>query len=137
MPSWGWVVVGLAALVVLRVLAGRRLLAGDGRWVWVAFAPTLLIFGFMVVTMAQMLPTVPLLATPGVLLSALLLGLWVRAFWRTQRSVRPDQGADGNVGAVMDAMSEPMVVGMLVVVIAVVIGAIGLLLWAVLTRGGM
>lgn len=134
MPSWAWIVVGLAAFVALRVLAGRRLLAGNGRWVWVAFAPTLVIFGFMVVVMAQMLPTAPLLAIPGVLLSALLLGLLLRAFWRVQRSVRPGQ-SEGNAGAVMDAMSEPMVVGMMVMLVAIMIGVIGLLVWAILTGG--
>src|ERR1700690_2698010 len=108
MPSLAGIVVGLAAVVGLRLFAGRRLHAGQGFWVWVAFAPTLVIFGFLLVTMAQLLPTAPLLAIPGVLLSDLLLGLLLRAFWRVQRSVRPGQ-SEGNAGAVMDAMSEPMV----------------------------
>ena len=128
--------IGFGAIVVLRLVAGRRLLAGSGRWVWVAFAPTLVIFGFLVVAMVQLLPTAPLLAIPAVSLSALLLGLWVRAFWRTQRSVRPGQ-AEANFGAVVDAMSEPMVVGMVVVVIVVMVGVIGLLVWAILTGGRM
>ena len=115
----------------------RRLLAGEGRWVWVAFAPTLVIFGALFVNMAQLLPTAPLLAIPGGLLSALLLGVTVRAFWRAQRSVRPGQ-FEGNFGAVMDAMSEPMLVaGMVTMLIAVMIGVIGLLVWAILTGGRM
>lgn len=134
MPSWAWIVVGLAAVVVLRLFAGRRLLAGGGRWVWVAFAPTLVIFGFLVVAMAQLLPSAPLLAIPGVLLGTLLLGLWVRAFWRTQRSMRPGQ-SEANVGGVMDAMGEPMVVGMVAILIAATIGVFGLLVWAILTGG--
>lgn len=133
MPTWAWIVVGLA-FVALRLVAGRRLLAGQGRWVWVVFAPTLVIFGFMIVAMVQLVPSAPLLAIPGVLLGALLLGLWVRAFWRTQRSVRPGQ-ADANIGLAMDAMSEPMVAGMLIVVIATTVGVIGLLVWAILTGG--
>jgi hypothetical protein len=134
MPSWAWIVLGIAAFVVLRLFAGRRLLAGEGRWVWVAFAPTLVIFGALLVIMAQLLPSAPLLAIPAVVLSALLLGLWLRAFWRVQQSVRPGH-AEGNAGAVIEAMSEPMVVGMVVIVVVVMIGVIGLLVWAILTGG--
>ncbi|HTS14881.1 MAG TPA: hypothetical protein VMH24_04380, partial [Candidatus Sulfotelmatobacter sp.] len=134
MPSWAWIVVGLAGVVVVRLFAGRRLLAGSGRWVWVAFAPTLVIVAFLVITMVQLLPSAPLLAIPAVLLTALLFGLWARALWRAQWSVRPGQ-AEANFGAVIDAMSEPMVVGMLVVIIAATVGVIALLVWTVLSGG--
>lgn len=67
----------LASLVAFRHLAARRFARGDRRWIWVYFAPTMLVMAYVVWTSIRLWPTHPLetigLALVGVVSMLLLL----------------------------------------------------------------
>lgn len=129
------VIVGVAVvalLVALRHLAARRVVARQGQYVWLMFAPTLI--GGIVILWAgiQMLTTVPILGAAMTIAGGLYLALLVRLLVRLPHTV----SSAGPLDDIGEAIIEPVVdyistftalalVGGLVAVVALIVWGIG------------
>ena len=119
----------VAAVIVVRRIAIRRIAAGDGRFAWVYFAPTLLIVAWLVWISIGMWAVQPLLAVGAGVVAAVSLIL----LGRTVGRMASDAGTPGAIGELSAPMFDyivwtsigvpvVLIVGLLILVVS---GALG------------
>lgn len=118
-------------LVLVRHFAARRVVAGQGRFVWLMFIPTLL--GGVVILWAsiQALASAPVFGVLMAVAGAIYLAVLIRFLMRLSRSVSA-AGPEEDLGL---AVTEPVVDYMSTMVGLVLIGGlvalVGLIVWGV------
>ncbi len=124
-------IVAVLLLVFVRHFAARRVVARQGRFVWLMFIPTLL--GGVVILWAsiQALASAPVFGLLMAVAGAIYLALLVRFLMRLSRSVSA-AGPEEDLGL---AVTEPVVDYMSTMVGLVLIGGlvavVGLIVWGV------
>jgi hypothetical protein len=94
----------VAVLVLLRYFAARRVAARQGQFVWLAFAPTLIVAIVIIWTAVQMLATEPIVGVVILIAGGIYLAGAVRFLARLSRSV----STAGPQDDIMAAMTEPL-----------------------------
>jgi hypothetical protein len=121
----------VAALVLLRYVAARRVAARQGQFVWLAFVPILIGAIVILWTGVQMLATEPIVGVVILIAGGIYLAGTLRFLTRLSRSVTA-AGPQDDIGA---AMTEPLVdymstlMGLLL--IAGPVSLVGLIAWGV------
>lgn len=121
----------VAALVLLRYFAARRVAARQGQFVWLAFVPTLIGAVVILWTAVQMLATAPVAGVVIMVAGGIYLAVALRFLTRLSRSITA-AGPQDDIGA---AMTEPLadymstMVGLLL--IAGLVTLVGLIVWGV------
>ncbi len=128
------VVVGVAALallVLIRQFAARRVVARQGRFVWLFFMPALLGGVVMLWASIQLILSAPLvglaLATAGVIYLAVL----VRFLTRLSRSVTSAGPQDDVASAMIAPLADYMGTIMGVPLIVGLVAMLGLIIWGI------
>ncbi len=118
-------------LVTVRHVAARRVLARQGQFVWLMFAPTLIGAVVIVWVGIQMVTTVPAVGVLLVIAGVVYLAVARRFLTRAARSVSA-AGPQEDIGT---ALTEPLVDYMTTIAGLVLIGGvvalIGLIAWGV------
>ncbi len=132
MDSWAAVGIAVvAALVLLRYFAARRVAARQGQFVWLAFVPTLIGAIVILWTAVQMLATEPVVGVVILIAGGMYLAGALRFLARLSRSVTA-AGPQDDIGA---AMTEPLVEYMSTLMGLLLIGGlvafVGLIAWGV------
>jgi hypothetical protein len=136
MPEVAIIVAIAAVVVTIRLFAGRRLLAGDGRMAWIVFAPTLAITAaILVIGLLGLAGSAALVAIPLAGGSLVLLVVWLRSIAQLRGRIQPGQSRDARMGALIDAMVEPFTVSILLVLVGALVFIIGMVIWAALHGG--
>jgi hypothetical protein len=121
----------VAALVLLRYFAARRVAARRGQFVWLVFVPTPIGCVVILWTGVQMLATMPVVGVVIVIAGGIYLAVAVRFLSRLSRSVTA-AGPQDDIGA---AMTEPLVDYMSTLIGLLLIGGlvalVGLIVWGV------
>ena len=128
--------IAVAAFVCLRIVAARRIASGDGRFVWVVFAPTLV--GSMVILWAgaSELTTMPVVGAPLALGAVVYLLGSLRFLARAKTGVDHARTPDEVASAVTDPFVEWMTLLIVLVLIGGLIAVMGLIAWGVGRAGG-
>ena len=100
--------VAVAAYVCLRIVAARRVTAGDGRFVWVVFAPTLVGCVAILWASATALITMPLVGVPLAAGAVIYLLSAVRFLTRSMTRVDHARTPDEIASAVTEPFVEHM-----------------------------
>ena len=125
------VVLVIAAVAGLRLLAARRVGAGDGRFAWIYFLPTLVIAGAWVVQGLGVVTRDPGLGLVLLVPSVLFAVFIARAASRLAR-LTPAARTDGSLDAIDAATTNDIVVVLSVVLIGGVLAAGALIVFGVL-----
>jgi hypothetical protein len=133
------VVVGAVAAAVffgLRIVAARRVAAGDGRFVWVVFGPTLVGCAAILWGAASALTTMPLMGMPLAVGAVIYLSSNVRFLRRTMTGVNQARTPDEIAAAVTDPFVEHVTLLIVLVLIGGLIAVAGLIAWGVSRAAG-
>ena len=131
----------LAAIAVplfvwLRIVAARRVAAGDGRFVWVVFGPTLVIGVALVwVALTEVTTLLPVTVVLAIGALAYLLSA-VRATSRAMTGVKQARTPDEIAAAVTDPFVEHMTILIVLGLIGGLIAVAALIAWGVTRAAG-
>jgi amino acid transporter len=121
----------VAALVLLRYFAARRVAARQGQFVWLAFVPTLIGAVVILWTGVQMLATMPVVGVVIMIAGGIYLAVALRFLSRLSRSVTA-AGPEDDVGAAMtESLVDYMSTIMGLLLIAGLVALVGLIVWGV------
>ena len=128
------VVVGIAVvplLVLLRLFAARRVVARQGRFVWLMFVPTL--FGGVAILWVSigMLVSAPLLGALTAISGVIYLAAFVRFVTRLSRSVTATGPQDDLTAAMTEPLADYMSTMIGLLLIGGLAAVVGLIVWGV------
>jgi len=128
---------GLAVLLVLvRHVAARRVAAGDGRFVWLGFLPSLLGCGALILIGARTAGASPILGLVMTAVGLVLLVSMIRAFARMSAVVSATPPGGDITDALMGPLADVTLLwGVLLAVLALV-AVVVLIGWGVLMAAG-
>lgn len=121
----------VALLVVVRHFAARRVLARQGQFVWLLFAPNLI--GAVVILWAgiQTSASVPILGVLMVTLGVVYLALVMRFLTRTSRSINASGPQDDITTVLIGPFAEHVTSMMGLLLVVGVVAVVGLIVWGV------
>jgi hypothetical protein len=121
----------VALLVVVRHVAARRVLARQGRFVWLMFVPTLI--GAVVVVWAgvRVLASAPAVGVLMVIAGVVYLAVVLRFLTRASRSVTAAGPQDDIATALTEPLAEYMTTIMGLVLVGGLVALVGLIVWGV------
>ena len=128
--------VAVVAFVCLRIVAARRVAAGDGRFVWVVFAPTLVGCVAILWAAASDLTTMPLVGVPLAAGAVIYLSSSVRFLTRTMTGVDHARTPDEIAAAVTDPFVEHVTLLIVLGLIGGLIAVAALIAWGVSRTAG-
>jgi hypothetical protein len=120
----------VAALLLLRHFAARRLSPGEGQFIVFWFLPTLLVGFVLVGTGIQMLPASPPAGVVVTVTGSVYLALLIGFLMRMSRSVSSVGPGDDLGAALAQPVGEYLTSLMGLVLIGGFAGLVGLLVWA-------
>ena len=121
----------IAAIAGFRLLAARRIGAGDGRFAWIYFLPMLVIAGAWLLQGLGVVARNPVLGMVLLVPSVLFAVFVARAASRVAR-IPPNSRTDGSLDAIDQATSDDIVALLGIVLIGGVLAACGLIVFGVL-----
>ena len=121
----------IAAFAGFRLLAARRIGAGEGRFAWIYFLPTLVIAGIWLLQGLGLVARNPVLGLVVLIPSVIFAVFIARAASRVAR-ITPNSRTDGSLDAIVGATGDDMVVVLGIVLIGGVFAAAGLIVFGVL-----
>ena len=122
----------VAALLVVRWIAIRRIAGGDGRFAWIYFAPTLLVMAWLIWMSIGMWAVQPIAAIGVGILGAVSLLLLSRAIAR----MASDAGTPDAIGELSPPMFDYIIWLSVGVPLLLIIGLLILLLSGALGKSG-
>jgi hypothetical protein len=125
------VVLVISALAGFRLLAARRIGAGQGRFAWIYFLPTLAIAGVWLLQSLGQVTRNPVLGLVELIPSVIFAVFIARAASRVAR-ITPNSRADGSLDAIVSATTGDIVAVLGVVLIGGVLAAAGLIVFGIL-----
>ena len=128
--------VAVAAYVCLRIVAARRVTAGDGRFVWVVFAPTLVGCVAILWASATAQITMPLVGVPLAAGAVIYLLSAVRFLTRSMTRVDHARTPDEIASAVTEPFVEHMTLLIALMLIGGLVAVAGLIAWGVSRAAG-
>jgi hypothetical protein len=134
-PAVSAIAVVLVAIVPLRLFAGRQVRAGRGRFVWVIFAPTLLVTAAPLWVAAVLFPTQPLLAVFLAIGGLVFLGLLVLLLIRVSGGVSAAAPGEARADAVLKPLTDYVAATMGLLLIGGLVALVALLILAVSQAG--
>jgi hypothetical protein len=131
LPAFGAVYVGL---IVMRIVAGRQLHAGNGRLALFLIGPSVLLLLFSLVLIVFSISNLGLLAIPLAGFVALVAFLQLRGLVAVARA-----GLSGDVDRVSDAVfgegAEAMLASMAVIVVFAIVAGLAFVVYVVVNGG--
>jgi hypothetical protein len=134
-PVVAAIAIAVGFLVLLRMLAGRRVLAGEGRFVWLVFGPTLLVGAAPLWVAAVLFPTQPMFAVFVAIFGFVYLGLRVWLLMRMSRGVSSAAPGEDRVDALLSPFADYMAATMGLLLIGGLVALVVLLIWGVTQAG--
>jgi hypothetical protein len=123
--------VAVAAFVGLRIVASRRVAAGDGRFMWVYFAPTLVGAVAVLWAAASELTTMPVVGVPLAAGAAVYLLSIVRFMTQAKRGIDQARTPDALAAAVTEPLIEHVTLVIVLVLIGGLIAVAALIAWGI------
>jgi ABC-type xylose transport system permease subunit len=121
---------GIAA-VALRHLAARRVLARQGRFVWLMFIPNVFVCLVFLWAALQAFSSNPLWGALMMIAGVICLALIVRLLTTMSRRVTATGPQEDITAAIMEPLADHMLSVMAFLLIGALVALVGLIMWAV------
>ena len=128
--------VAVAAFVWLRIVAARRVAAGDGRFVWVVFAPSLVAGMGLVAAAAADFGASPIVGVAFAIGAVIFLFSAVRFTMRAASGVDRARSADEIAAAVTDPFIEHTVLLISLILVGGLLSVAALIVWGISRAAG-
>jgi hypothetical protein len=130
------IVLVAAAITFGRLIAARRVTAGDGRFAVVIFLPALLSSAIFVFVAIRIAPDLPVVAFPMAAAGIVYLWSTVRAIIRSTTAVNRARSSDEIATAITEPTTDLMIMWMSLILIGGLVAVAALLVWGISRAAG-